>query len=78
MLFRSNSYVFADLNYEKSVMQSSLNSDNEFSASSLNFNLKLSLTEHYLLGLQTATTQYAQSDIKNEQMIGMNFSYLIK
>jgi len=74
----NNSYVFADLNYEKSIMQSSINANNEFTASSLNFDLKLSLTEHYLLGLQTGTTQYAQSDIKNEQMIGMNFSYLIK
>ena len=71
-LFKTN------VHYQRKAFQSSLSESQIFEASRIEVDLGLHLTENYIFGINSTSTSYAAIDVKKEESLGINFSYLVK
>ncbi len=75
--FKNNVFHSA-IKYERIFGQNALTANSEYGASQASILGKVNITESYIAGLEFASTQYRDTDLKREESVGINFSYMIK
>jgi hypothetical protein len=75
---RMNQLFKANIHYQRKAFQSSLTESKIFEASKLEADIGIHLTENYIVGINATSISYSAIDVKKEESLGINFSYLVK